>query len=115
MEYTTFGKHLVVDLWGVSFELLNDINHLEYLLTQAAMKSGATIISIQRKQFQPQGVTILIMLAESHLSIHTYPEQGFAAVDCYTCGYRTEPEKAIQYLIECLQPEQIKSKSLQRG
>jgi S-adenosylmethionine decarboxylase len=113
--YSTFGRHVVVDVWGVPFHHLNDVNGLESLLKQAAASSGATILSTQSKSFAPQGVTVLIMLSESHLSIHTYPEAGFAAIDCYTCGKKVDPRKAIDYVLRKLNPERSSGVYIQRG
>jgi S-adenosylmethionine decarboxylase len=115
MEHSTFGRHVALDAWGVDFDLLNDVNHLENHLKEAAKKCGATILSVQSKQFDPQGATVLVMLSESHLSIHTYPEKGFAAVDCYTCGYTVDPVVAIEYMLEVLKPTQAFMKLLRRG
>ncbi|WP_317981048.1 adenosylmethionine decarboxylase, partial [Paenibacillus glycanilyticus] len=86
MEYSTFGRHVAVDTWGVDFDLLNNAEFLQAQMVEAAEACGATVLSVQSKQFEPQGATVLVLLSESHLSIHTYPEKGFAALDCYTCG-----------------------------
>lgn len=75
MEYSTFGKHIIVDLWGVDFSLLDDIHFLEHHLVTAADHSGAHVLNVSKKEFQPYGVTVLVLLSESHLSIHTYPEK----------------------------------------
>lgn len=75
MEYSTFGKHIIVDLWGVDFSLLDDVHFLEYHLVAAANCSGAHVLNVSAKEFDPHGVTILVLLSESHLSIHTYPEK----------------------------------------
>ncbi|MFS1513936.1 adenosylmethionine decarboxylase [Chengkuizengella sp. SCS-71B] len=115
MEYSTFGRHVVIDTWGVEVELLNNIEFLKEHMVQAAEECGATVLSVQEKQFDPQGVTILVMLSESHISIHTYPEKQFAAIDCYTCGVTVDPEKAINYLVSKLNPEQVHSKKIIRG
>jgi S-adenosylmethionine decarboxylase len=115
MEYSTFGRHVAADLWGVSFDTLNDVHTLQSQLIEAAEVSQASVLSVQAKQFEPQGATVLLLLAESHLSIHTYPEKGFAAIDCYTCGDTVDPQSAIAYLIEALQPERTHIKKLIRG
>jgi S-adenosylmethionine decarboxylase len=115
MEYSTFGRHVAIDTWGVSFDLLNNEKWLRHQLVEAAEASGATVLSIQSKQFEPQGATVLVLLSESHLSIHTYPEKGFAAIDCYTCGDTVDPQVAIDYLVEVLKPEQIYAKKIIRG
>ncbi|MDQ0339660.1 S-adenosylmethionine decarboxylase [Caldalkalibacillus uzonensis] len=115
MEYSTFGRHIALDTWGVDFDLLNHAEKLKQYLVEAAEACGATVLSVQAKQFEPQGATVLVLLSESHLSIHTYPEKGFAALDCYTCGEQVDPEIAIQYLVEILKPTKIYSRKLIRG
>ncbi|MCM3129918.1 adenosylmethionine decarboxylase [Paenibacillus provencensis] len=115
MEYTTFGRHVAVDTWGVDFDLLNNEDFLQVQMVEAAEACGATILSVQSRQFEPQGATVLVMLSESHLSIHTYPERGFAAIDCYTCGEAVDPQLAVDYLVSVLKPEKIFSKTLVRG
>ncbi|RJG20529.1 adenosylmethionine decarboxylase [Paenibacillus thiaminolyticus] len=115
MEYSTFGRHVAVDTWGVDFNLLNNAEYLQTQLVEAAEACGATVLSVQSKQFEPQGATVLVMLSESHLSIHTYPERGFAAIDCYTCGETVDPQLAIDYLVSVLKPERTYAKKLIRG
>ncbi|WP_152391695.1 adenosylmethionine decarboxylase [Paenibacillus guangzhouensis] len=115
MEYSTFGRHVAVDTWGVDFELLNNAEFLQAQMVEAAEASGATVLSVQAKQFEPQGATVLVMLSESHLSIHTYPERGFAAIDCYTCGETVDPQVAIDYLVSVLKPDKTYAKKLVRG
>ncbi|QLG38769.1 adenosylmethionine decarboxylase [Paenibacillus sp. E222] len=115
MEYSTFGRHVAVDAWGVDFDLLNSAEYLQAQLVEAAEACGATVMSVQSKQFEPQGATVLVLLSESHLSIHTYPERGFAAIDCYTCGETVDPQMAIDYLVSVLKPEKTYAKKLLRG
>ncbi|PEV50862.1 adenosylmethionine decarboxylase [Bacillus thuringiensis] len=115
MEYSTFGKHIIVDLWGVDFSLLDDVHFLEYHLVTAADHSGAHVLNVSAKEFDPHGVTVLVLLSESHLSIHTYPEKNFAAIDCYTCGTTVEPQIAIDYIVNILKPERMHIKRLIRG
>ncbi|MBH8598459.1 MULTISPECIES: adenosylmethionine decarboxylase [unclassified Thermoactinomyces] len=115
MEFSTFGRHVAMDAWGVEFDLLNDVKFLEQRLKEAASACGATILSVQSHQFDPQGATVLVMLSESHLTIHTYPEKGFAALDCYTCGHTVDPMIAIEYMLDVLKPTQAFTKMLRRG
>lgn len=114
-EYSTFGRHVAMDAWGVPFDLLNDAEKLEKYMVKAAESCGATVLSVQAQKFDPQGVTVLVMLSESHLSIHTYPEKGFAALDCYTCGHTVDPRIAIDYMVRFLRPSQTFTKVLKRG
>ena len=115
MEYSTFGGHVAVDTWGVDFELLNNAELLQEYMVEAAEACGATVLSMQSRQFEPQGATVLVLLSESHLSIHTYPERGFAAIDCYTCGEWVDPQLAVDYLVSVLKPEKTFAKKLVRG
>ncbi len=115
MEYSTFGRHVAVDTWGVNFDLINNAEWLQAQMIEAAEACGATVLSVQAKQFEPQGATVLVLLSESHLSIHTYPERGFAALDCYTCGDTVDPQVAIDHMISVLNPERVFAKKLIRG
>lgn len=115
LEFSTFGRHIALDTWGVDFDKLNDLKWLEEEMKEASLICGATILSVQAKKFEPQGVTILVMLSESHLSIHTYPEKGFAALDCYTCGIDVDPQIAIDYMTKVLKPKETYNKLMIRG
>jgi S-adenosylmethionine decarboxylase len=115
MEYSTFGRHVAVDTWGADFELLTNAEWLQAQMVEAAEACGATVLSVQSKQFEPQGATVLVLLSESHLSIHTYPEKGFAALDCYTCGETVDPQVAIDAMIAVLKPDRVYAKKLIRG
>ena len=99
----------------MDFELLNNAEWLQAQMVEAAEVCGATVLSVQSKQFEPQGATVLVMLSESHLSIHTYPERGFAALDCYTCGETVDPQLAIDHMVSVLKPETFYAKKLVRG
>jgi S-adenosylmethionine decarboxylase len=115
MEYSTFGRHIAIDTWGVDFDLLNNADLLQHHMIEAAEACGATVLSVQAKQFEPQGATVLVLLSESHISIHTYPERGFAALDCYTCGETVDPEVAIEFMVKALKPEKSYARKLIRG
>lgn len=115
MNYTTIGKHVTADFWGVEFDLLNNSIWLKSQLLQALTKQGVQVLSCQAQQFTPHGVTVLAMLAESHASIHTYPEKGFAALDCYTCGNHVDPSAIIEQMKRALRPKHTYAKLLGRG
>jgi S-adenosylmethionine decarboxylase len=115
MEYSTYGRHIAVDVWGVDFTVLNNVDYLRQIMVDAAEKSLATVLSVTYKAFDPCGCTILILLSECHLSIHTYPEKEFAAIDCYICGRSVDPQIAIDYLIDLLKPKEMYAKKLTRG
>jgi S-adenosylmethionine decarboxylase len=115
VEYSTYGRHVIVDTWGVEYDLINDLDRLTKSMTEGLTKSGATIISVQAEKFFPNGITILFLLAESHFSIHTYPEKGFAGIDCYTCGKEIDPQKVIKPLLKYLAPQKVYEQVITRG
>jgi len=99
------GKHLLADLSGVGAELLRDSAALESLLRAAARAAGATILGSHFHRFGAGGgVTGVVLLAESHMSVHTWPESGFVAADIFMCG-KADPMIAIELLLAALEPE----------
>ena len=107
------GKHYLLNLYDCSFVLLNDEQFLIKLLESAAILSGATVIQTIFKKFDPQGVTVICLLAESHISIHTWPEEGKAAVDLYTCG-DSNPKLGCDMIIQQLNPSKYELNYIQR-
>lgn len=114
-QFSTYGRHVTMDLRNVPFTTLDDLEFLRSTLKEAAGRCGATIVDESFVKFDPQGVTGVLVLSESHLSIHTYPEEGFAAVDCYTCGRTVDPEVACAYIFERLGGKIAGYRALQRG
>jgi S-adenosylmethionine decarboxylase len=94
----TVGKHCILELYDCDPGRLDDQAFLRDTITAAASEAGATLLNLITHRFQPQGVTGLALLAESHISIHTWPESGYAAVDVFTCGDHTMPERACAVL-----------------
>jgi S-adenosylmethionine decarboxylase len=115
MKYSTYGRHVICDAWEIDDALINDKDFLLNAMSEALLVSGATIQSVQVKSFCPQGLTIAFLLSESHLSIHTYPEEGFAAIDCYTCGNTVNPELMVKHLLGALKPKRVYTLKLVRG
>jgi S-adenosylmethionine decarboxylase len=96
------GKHLLLELKDCNREVLNDLSFLKGLLAEAASEAGAMVLGDSFHQFNPHGVSGVVIIAESHLFIHTWPEHGYAAVDIFTCGNTVRPEKAADMLIRKL-------------
>lgn len=92
------GKHCILELYRANSDKLNDEAFVRESLAEAARVSHATLLDIKTHPFVPHGVTGFALLAESHISIHTWPEHGYAAVDVFTCGTHTDPELACDYL-----------------
>jgi S-adenosylmethionine decarboxylase len=108
------GTHCILELYDCPSKLLNDASYIQASLQEAAKQAESTLLREVLHQFDPQGVTALALLAESHISIHTWPEKGYAAVDVFTCGQHTKPEQACYYLIQVLKAEQHSLCTLQR-
>lgn len=98
------GQHCLLDLYGCDAELLNSSHALETILHDAARHSGATVLGMLKHEFDPQGLSLVFLLAESHLSIHTWPEFGSATLDMYTCGDTCNPVAGCDYVIAKLHP-----------
>ena len=96
------SKHLLLELYRCDREKLNDESFVRCILNRAAKLANATVLNLISNKFEPQGVTAIALLAESHISIHTWPESNYSAVDVFTCGQNMMPELASQYLIESL-------------
>ena len=108
------GKHCILELYDCSRSKLDDEAFLRSTITAAVQRAGATLLQLITHHFEPQGITGLALLAESHLSIHTWPESGYAAVDVFTCGDHTMPERACQRLIADLQAGDHRLRSFRR-
>lgn len=109
------GRHLLLDLSGVAPAQLTDPAGLEAILREAAVRAGATVLSGHFHHFgEGGGVTGVLLLSESHISIHTWPEHGFAAVDVFMCG-DTRPEQAVASIAAALQAQGRCCRDVQRG
>jgi S-adenosylmethionine decarboxylase len=107
------GKHFLLNLYGCSSVLLNDEQFLIDLLENAAIASGASVLKTVSHKFDPQGITAICLLSESHISIHTWPEEGKAALDVYTCG-SANPKIGCDIIIAQLNPSEYKLNYIQR-
>ena len=107
-------KHILFTLKGCPHGLLDDEAHIRNVLVNAATLSESTLLGIQSHKFDPQGVTAVALLAESHISVHTWPEKGMAVCDVFTCGDSAEPEKAVEYMQEQLKATDIVSNQFER-
>lgn len=107
------GTHLLVELKDCNPSILQSLEEVRDALVSAAKEAKATIIDISFHEFSPFGISGMVVIAESHLSIHTWPEYGYAAVDIFTCGERIIPDKAATYLIKrfaCKNPSVVEMK-----
>jgi S-adenosylmethionine decarboxylase len=109
------GRHLILDLYDCDPDILDDYGELQRLLEASLVMAKANILRIVGEKFKPQGVTLLALLAESHASIHTWPQLGYAAIDLYTCGDTTQTHKAAEFLKVKLKAGNAEEKELIRS
>lgn len=111
----TKNTHILADFWGCNIAILDDQEALKDHMARAAFEACVTPLAVYGRSFTPQGVTVLVAVEESHLSIHTWPEKGYAALDFFTCGTKCQPRKALDYLREALDPDHANVASIIRG
>ena len=109
------GRHLIVEYSDCDQSILNNLDQLEKHLNESVRKAGATIVKSSFHRYNPQGVSGVVVIAESHISIHTWPEYGYAAVDFFTCGDTVDPYKAYEYIKEQLGAKDALVSEIKRG
>ncbi|MBW1691198.1 MAG: adenosylmethionine decarboxylase [Deltaproteobacteria bacterium] len=110
-----FGKHILAEYFECDCTYLDSEQAIREVMLEAASASGATIVGNIFHHFSPQGVTGVVVIAESHLAIHTWPEFRYASVDLFTCGSHLDPWVGFEYLKERLQSRKWMSKEIIRG
>lgn len=111
---TYLGKHLLLEFYDCPVPLLSDPQQIEEILKQSAEVMQATVVSSNFHHFSPLGVSGVVIIQESHLTIHTWPEYGYAAVDIFTCG-EIQMEKGVIFLKNKLQAKKLERQEFQRG
>ena len=109
------GRHLLLELFDCDAEALNSLETVKASMVEAAKRAQATIIDVVFHEFNPFGISGVVVIAESHLTIHTWPEYRFAAVDIFSCGDILQPEIAASYLVEQFAAERHSVVEMQRG
>ncbi len=107
------GTHILLSLYGIGFDLLDDEVSIRDLFNRVSEAMGATVLNRFCYKFQPQGVTVVYTLAESHISLHSFPENGSVAIDCYTCG-DMDSKKGAQMFIEHFNPIEVSMQEVKR-
>ena len=108
------GRHCILELYECDKAKINDEAFIRTTITSSAKVAGATLINLVTHSFKPQGVTGLALLAESHISIHTWPEIGYAAIDVFTCGNHTMPDKACKLFFKDFLAKNFSFKNIER-
>ncbi|HZX50286.1 MAG TPA: adenosylmethionine decarboxylase [Candidatus Paceibacterota bacterium] len=112
IKQSHLGTHIIAEFFGC--KKLNDLKLIRQSLKEAAHICNATILHTKFHKFSPQGLTGYVLLAESHISIHTWPEHGYAAVDVFTCGLM-DTEKAVRHLADQFEAQKVEFKKITRG
>ena len=115
IAYEFWGQQILCNMSGLSDVNLNDTDYLIDLLKKCVITADATLVEVICHKFSPEGATIIAVLKESHVAIHTYPEHDALFFDAFTCGRTAKPEKMAQIFIDCLKPNQFALKTLIRS
>jgi S-adenosylmethionine decarboxylase proenzyme len=109
------GRHVVIDLYGCDPDRLADVRGVERAMTRAARAAGAEVVKTVFHAFSPVGVSGVVVITESHLAVHTWPEHGYASVDLFTCGGRADPAAALAVLARAFRARAHTFAARQRG
>ncbi len=111
----SLGRHLMVELYDCDAKILNDVHRVETIMVDAAKSAHARVVDVVFHTFNPHGVSGVIVISESHLAIHTWPEFGFASIDIYTCGTEVNPWIAYNYLVKKFKAKNMTALEMKRG
>lgn len=109
------GHHLLVEFYNCNPAMLDEVEMIEHHMNEAARRCGATIVQSGFHRFEPYGVSGVVVISESHLAIHTWPEYGYASVDLFTCGDDVQPLIAYEYLREVFEAKGAEIQMIKRG
>jgi len=115
MKFESLGRHILAEFYNCNEEIINDHTLIEKYMIDAAEKANATVVKSCFHMFNPWGVSGVVVIQESHLTIHTWPELGYASVDLFTCGDEVNPWIALEHLKEMLQAEKTETIEVPRG
>ena len=113
--FRVLGRHLLVELYACAPKLLNRTDLLKQALVEAANAAGATVVESVFHRFSPQGLSGVVVITESHITVHTWPEHAYAAVDIFTCGDFEKAEKIKNSLVERFAAKESRTKTIKRG
>lgn len=111
----SLGRHILAEFYGCPGDIISDLDQIKQAMVTAALKAGAEVKETVFHQFSPQGVSGVVVISESHLAIHTWPEFGYAAVDVFTCGQTVDPWVSCNYLKEIFLAQNMSAREIERG
>ena len=109
------GRQVLAEFFDCDSQILNNVDAIKMFMQEATAISQAHIVQSVFHLFNPHGVSGVVVIAESHFAIHTWPEYGYAAVDLFTCGEQVDPWKAMEYLKKCLKSSKVTTMEMKRG
>ena len=109
------GRHILAEIYGCPADILNDVQLVEKVMVNAALEAGAEVREVVFHKFSPQGVSGVVVISESHLAIHSWPELGYAAVDVFTCGDSVDPWDACNYITKHFKAQNMTATEVERG
>jgi S-adenosylmethionine decarboxylase len=109
------GRHILAEVYGCEFRILNDLDEIREILVSAALSAGAEVRETAFHRFSPQGVSGVVVISESHIAIHTWPELGYAALDVFTCGERVDPWAVVDAIVREFGSKQVTATEVKRG
>ncbi|MBS4021250.1 MAG: S-adenosylmethionine decarboxylase proenzyme [Dethiobacter sp.] len=112
---SALGRQILAEFYGCPPDILNDIQRIERTMVDAALEAGAEVREVAFHKFSPQGVSGVVVISESHLAIHTWPELGYAAIDVFTCGETVDPWVSCNYLKEHFSADRMSAQEILRG
>ncbi|HHW26547.1 MAG TPA: S-adenosylmethionine decarboxylase proenzyme [Firmicutes bacterium] len=115
MQTQGLGRHVLAEVYGCEFNVLNDLERIREIFVSAALSAGAEVRETAFHRFSPQGVSGVVVISESHLAIHTWPELGYAAVDVFTCGERVDPWVAVNAIVKEIGAGSVEASEVKRG
>lgn len=110
------GRHIILEMWGCCTDIINNVDSVKEILKEATKSIQATLVDVMCHQFNPYGVTGVAILAESHISVHTWPEYGYAAADIFICGGNIiHPQNAASFIIQAFHAKETSLLEFTRG
>ena len=110
-----FGSHFIIELINCSPDKLRKVRDVKRIMGEVVRKSKSTMVEASFHQFQPEGVSGMFLIKESHIAIHTWPEERYAAADIFTCGQEMDPYIAIEVMKEKFEAKEVRYQVIQRG
>jgi len=108
-------RHLLAEYYGCVPEILDDVERIREILVVAAERSRSTVFDVNLHHFEPQGISGVAIIGESHAAIHTWPEYAFATIEIFVCTEEATPWEGHDYLVEQLQPREVEVRIIERG